>query len=82
MTHTPSDESLNEPLAETMDESVEPKQSLLPKFSRKGWGLLLGGALLLAGGTWGLLQLTRSPHAPETPLAPATTVKTLSNCST
>ncbi|XGV97952.1 MAG: efflux RND transporter periplasmic adaptor subunit [Leptolyngbya sp. BL-A-14] len=77
MTHTTSNESLNDSPTKTMDGSVEQKQSSLPKLSRKGWGLLLGGALLLVGGTWGILQLTRSTHPPETVLAPATIVETL-----
>jgi RND family efflux transporter MFP subunit len=77
MTHTTSDQPLNKSLDETMDGSVEQKQSPLPKLSQKGLGLLLGGALLLAGGTWGILQLTHSPPAPETTLAPAMTVETL-----
>lgn len=42
--------------------------------SRKRWGLILGGALLLAGGTWGVLQVTRSSHSAEPALAPAITV--------
>lgn len=77
MTHSTSNESLNESLDETMDGSVEQKRSPVPKLSQKGWGLLLGGALLLAGGTWGILQLTRSTHSPETTLAPAMTVEAL-----
>jgi multidrug efflux pump subunit AcrA (membrane-fusion protein) len=77
MTHTPSKDSLNQSLDETLNEPVEQKRPPIPKLSQKGWGLLLGGALLLAGGTWGALQLTRSPHSPETPLVPATTVETL-----
>jgi RND family efflux transporter MFP subunit len=77
MTHTTSDKSLNPSLDKTMDGSAESNQSTLPKLSQKGWGLLLGGALLLAGGTWGILQLTRSAPAPETALAPATTVDVL-----
>lgn len=77
MTHSTSDESLNESLEETMDGSVEQKRPQVPKFGQKQWGLLLGGTLLLVGGGWGLLQLTRSPHAPETMLAPATPVETL-----
>lgn len=77
MTHSTSDESLNESLDETMDKPVGQKRSPVPKLSQKGWGLLLGGALLLVGGTWGILQLTRSTHSPETTLAPAMTVEAL-----
>ncbi|PSB31605.1 efflux RND transporter periplasmic adaptor subunit [Stenomitos frigidus] len=78
MTHTTSDEPLNESLDETIDGSVQPKRSPPPGLSQKGWGLLLGGALLLAGGTWGILQLTRSTHSPEAISAPAIAVETLS----
>jgi len=78
MTQTTSDEPLNQSLDETMAGSVQPKQSPTPGLSQKGWGLLLGGALLLVGGTWGIVQLTRSTHAPETTLAPAIAVETLS----
>lgn len=73
MTHTTSNESLDE----TLNGSVEQKQVTSSTLSRKGWGVLLGGALLLAGGTWGILQFTRLTHAPETTLAPAVTVETL-----
>ncbi len=67
----------NESLAETTAGIVKPRRSPVPKLPRKGWGLLLGGALLLVGGTWGILQLTRSTHSPETSSAPAITVETL-----
>lgn len=77
MTHSTSDESLNESLDKTMDEAVEQKRFPVPKLSQKGWGLLLGSALLLVGGTWGVLQLTRSTDSPETTLAPAITVEAL-----
>lgn len=77
MTHTTSNDSLNESLDETTAGALKPKRPPVPKLSQKGLGLLLGGALLLAGGTWSILQLTRSTHAPETTLAPATTVETL-----
>ncbi len=77
MTHTTSNKSLNESLDETMDKPVEQNQSPLPKFFRKGWGLLLGGALLLTGGTWGILQLTRSPHLSDEISAPTIAVTTL-----
>jgi multidrug efflux pump subunit AcrA (membrane-fusion protein) len=90
MTHTTSDKSLNESLNEStneslnesldkaMDGSIEPKQSPLPTLSRRRWGLLLGSALLLAGGTWGILQLTRSIPSPDTVSAPAIAVETRS----
>lgn len=61
----------------TSDGSVKPKQPLLPPLSRKTWGLLLGGSLLVVGGLWGILQLVRSPHAPETEQIPAIAVETL-----
>lgn len=77
MTHTTSEQSLNESRDESVDGSVEQPRSPLPKLSKKVWGLLLGGTLLLAGGTWGIWQLTRSTHSPETTLTPATTVETL-----
>jgi HlyD family secretion protein len=78
MIHTTSDEPLNKSLDETMAESVQPKRSPIPGLSQKGWGLLLGGALLLAGGTWGIVQITRSTHSPEDISAPAIAVETLS----
>jgi HlyD family secretion protein len=78
MIHTTSDEPLNKSLDETMAESVQPKRSPIPGLSQKGWGLLLGGALLLAGGTWGIVQITRSTHSPEAISAPAIAVETLS----
>jgi len=77
MTHSISNQSPHESFDETMDGSVQQKSSARPKLSRKGWGLLLGGAFLLVAGTWGILQFTRSSHAPETTLAPAITVETL-----
>ncbi|HEY9641449.1 MAG TPA: efflux RND transporter periplasmic adaptor subunit [Coleofasciculaceae cyanobacterium] len=73
MTHSTSDESLNE----SLDAAPALKQFPGPKLSRRSWGLLLGGALLLAGGTWGILQLTRPPHSQEPALAPAIAVKTI-----
>lgn len=78
MTHTTSNESFNESFDETIDGSIEQKQHSSFKLSRKGWGLLLGGALLLAGGTWSILQFTRPHPAPETALAATVTVETLS----
>lgn len=77
MTHSISDESLNESHDETMDGSVGQKQPSAPRLSQKGWGLLLGGTLLLAGGVWSALQFSHSTHAPETTLASAITVETL-----
>ncbi|MBE9182336.1 efflux RND transporter periplasmic adaptor subunit [Oculatella sp. LEGE 06141] len=77
MTHSISDESLNESHDETMDGSVGQKQPSAPRLSQKGWGLLLGGTLLLAGGVWSALQFSHSNHLPETTLAPAITVETL-----
>jgi len=73
MTHSISDESLDE----TMDGAVKQKRSPALRLSQKGWGLLLGGTLLLAGGIWQILQLTRSTHLPETTLSPTETVETL-----
>ena len=67
MTHTTSDETLDQ----TIDGLTEQKQSPSPRLSPKKWRLLLGGALVLAGGTWGILQLTRSAHSPKVPLVPA-----------
>lgn len=77
MTRSIPGQSLNESLDETMDGLGEPHQPSAPRLSQKGWGILLGGALLLVGGTWSILQLTHSPHASETTLAPAITVETL-----
>lgn len=73
MTHSISDESLNE----TKDGSVEQTHISAPRLSQKGWGMLLASALLLAGGAWSVLQFTHSTHVAETTLAPATTVETL-----
>jgi len=78
MPHTTSNEPLNELLDETMAGSVQPKRSPTPRLSQKGWGLLLGSALLLAGGTWGIVQITRSTHSPEAISAPAIAVEALS----
>jgi HlyD family secretion protein len=82
MTHTTSEESLHESLDTSTDGSVEgneqqqPKHPL-PKFSPKGWGILLGSILLLTGGTWVVLQMNRSPHTPEANVAQAIAVSTL-----
>jgi multidrug efflux pump subunit AcrA (membrane-fusion protein) len=61
----------------TPDKSLEQKHFALPTLSRKGWGLFLGGAIILAGGTWGILRLTHSPHQQEAASAPAIAVNTL-----
>jgi|GEM_PF-320426 len=62
---------------QTLDRSVEPQPLTGSRLPPKRWVLFLGGALLLAGGTWGILQLTRSPHVPEATIAPAIAVQTL-----
>ncbi len=77
MTHTTSDNLPNESLDESSGQSIEQKRSSLPKLSRKSWGLLLGGTIILLGGTWGIVQLTRSPHGAEEVSAPAIAVETL-----
>ncbi len=77
MTHTTSDNLPNESLDESSGQSIEQQRSPLLKLSRKGWGLLLGGTLILLGGTWGIAQLTRSPHGSEEVSAPAIAVETL-----
>jgi HlyD family secretion protein len=80
MTHTTSDESLHEPLDPPVDESVkqEPKQPQSPKMSWKGWGLLVGGVLLLTGGTWFVLSSqNRSPQPSEIASTSALSVDTL-----
>ncbi|MEI6330936.1 MAG: efflux RND transporter periplasmic adaptor subunit [Pseudanabaena sp. ELA645] len=79
MTHTTSDESLHEPLDPPVDEAVkqEPKQPQSPKMSWKGWGLLVGGVLLLTGGTWFVLSLNRSPQPSEIASTSALSVDTL-----
>jgi RND family efflux transporter MFP subunit len=79
MTHTTSDESLHEPLDPPVDEAVkqEPKQPQSPKMSWKGWGLLVGGVLLLTGGTWFVLSLNRSPQPSEIVSTSALSIDTL-----
>ncbi len=77
MTRSISDESLNEPHDATMDGAVTQEQPSAPRLSQKGWGIVLGGALLLVGGAWSALQFSHSTHSPETTLAPAITVETL-----
>ncbi|MFO0047820.1 MAG: HlyD family secretion protein, partial [Pseudanabaena sp.] len=80
MTHTTSDESLHEPLDPPVDEAVkqEPKPPHSPKMSWKGWGLLVGGVLLLTGGTWFVLSSqNRSPQPSEIASTSALSVDTL-----
>jgi len=79
MTNTTSEESLQKPLDQLVDETVEQeqKQPQSSKMSWKGWGLLAGGVLLLTGGTWFVLSLNRSPLTPEATLSSAITVNTL-----
>jgi multidrug efflux pump subunit AcrA (membrane-fusion protein) len=83
MTHTTSEESLHESLDKSPDELVagaveqkEPKHSS-PKLSPKGWGLILGGLLLLTGGTWTVVQMNRSPQTSEAPVTQAIAVSAL-----
>jgi RND family efflux transporter MFP subunit len=45
--------------------------------SWKGWGLLVGGVLLLTGGTWFVLSLNRSPQPSEIASTSALSVDTL-----
>ena len=79
MTHTTSDESLHEPLDPPVDEAVkqEPKQPHSLKMSWKGWGLLVGGVLLLTGGTWFVLSLNKPPQPSEIASTNALSVDTL-----
>ncbi|HEY9615527.1 MAG TPA: efflux RND transporter periplasmic adaptor subunit [Microcoleaceae cyanobacterium] len=77
MTHTTSNESLNESLDDAIDTSIEPKSSPSPQRGQKTWGLVLGSALLLAGGAWGILQLHRSPPSPEATSIPTIAVDVL-----
>jgi HlyD family secretion protein len=83
MIHTTSEESLHESLDQSTDELVaegveqkEPKHSS-PKLSPKEWGLIVGGLLLLTGGTWAVLQMNRSPNTSEAPVTQAIAVSTL-----
>lgn len=69
MTHSTSNEAL--------DQVLEQKPPSLSAFARKRWGLLLGGTLLLAGGIWGILQLTSAPSLQETESISALPVETL-----
>lgn len=90
MTHSTSNEPVNDPVRELLDESVyesidssidkalQQNHSLPSSLARRQWGWLVGGALLLlAGGTWGILQLTRVAPVPEVASAPSITVDTL-----
>ncbi len=60
----------------TPKESLEHTPISLPQ-SRQGWGLLLGGALILVGGTWAIFHATHVPQPEETASAPAIAVQTL-----
>ncbi len=71
MTHTTSDEAYRGIVL--LRENHRPS----PKLSRKQWGLLLGGSLLLTGGIWGILHITRVSDAPAAVSVPAIAVKTL-----
>ncbi|MCA6598321.1 MAG: efflux RND transporter periplasmic adaptor subunit [Pseudanabaena sp. M046S1SP1A06QC] len=87
MTHSTSGKPSHESLTQTSDQLIEgtdeqPQEKLpspknLSKMSPKGWGILIGGVLLLAGGTWAILQMNRSPHSLETTTAQAIAVSTM-----
>jgi multidrug efflux pump subunit AcrA (membrane-fusion protein) len=87
MTHSTSDQPSHESLQQTSDQLIEgtdqhlpqksPSSKTLPKLSPKGWGILIGGVLLLTGGTWAVLQMTRSPDAPKTTASQAIAVSTV-----
>ena len=90
MTHSTSDQpsheslqqtgDLNDQLIEETDEHLPqklPSSNILQKLSPKGWGILIGGVLLLTGGTWAVLQMNRSPDAPKTTAAQAIAVSTV-----
>jgi HlyD family secretion protein len=87
MTHSTSGKPSHESLTQTSDQLIEgtdeqPQEKLpspknLSKMSPKGWGILIGGVLLLAGGTWAILQMNRSPHSPETTTTQAIAVSTM-----
>ena len=87
MTHSTSGKPSHESLTQTSDQLMEgtdeqPQEKLpspknLSKMSPKGWGILIGGVLLLAGGTWAVLQMNRSPHSPETTTNQAIAVSTM-----
>jgi multidrug efflux pump subunit AcrA (membrane-fusion protein) len=69
MAHIATNDPLNQPL--------EPKQSRWPSLSPKGWGLVLGGSVILLGAVWGIRHLTRPAALPETASAAAIAVNTL-----
>ncbi len=88
MTHTTSDKLLKDALDTATqhqgdqtdngnDGLIEKKPKTPSKLSRKGWGLVLGGVLVLAGGTWGISQLTHPTPVSETAKAPVVSVETL-----
>ncbi|OIP71571.1 MAG: efflux transporter periplasmic adaptor subunit [Oscillatoriales cyanobacterium CG2_30_44_21] len=86
MTHSTSDQPIHESLQQTGDQLIEgtneppqklPSSKTLPKLSPKGWGILIGGVLLLTGGTWTVLQMNRSPNSPETAATQAIAVSTV-----
>lgn len=88
MAHTTSDKLLTDAVAtttprqgdQTHDESIEQKPLTPSRLSRKGWGLVLGGVLVLAGGAWGIVQLVQLTHptpTPEVSSAPVIAVETL-----
>jgi HlyD family secretion protein len=90
MTHSTSNEPIHDPLNQTNNQLIEviegvdeqqqkqlPSRNKSPKMSPKGWGILIGGVLLLTGGTWAILQMNRSPHSPEINTNQAIAVSTL-----
>ncbi|WP_103666744.1 efflux RND transporter periplasmic adaptor subunit [Pseudanabaena sp. BC1403] len=79
MTHTTSEESLYESLDRPIDQADEheQKQTPSPKKTWKMWGLLLGGVLLLTGGTWFLLSLNKPPQPSKIASTSALSVDTL-----
>lgn len=70
MTH-----STNESINESIDDALVHSPSPLTPSTRR-WGLLLGGALLLVGGIWTVLQLTRSSEMSEPIALPVVSVET------
>lgn len=86
MTHSTSDQPIHESVNQTGDQLIEetdrppqklPSSKTLPKLSPKGWGILIGGVLLLTGGAWAVLQMNRSPNSPETAATQAIAVSTV-----
>jgi len=87
MTRSTSEEPIYQPLDQSSDELVaepvapepplKPSPKPAPKLSPKGWGILVGGILLLTGGTWAVLQINRSPHASEVNVNQAIAVSTM-----